>query len=281
MATNERYHFQLGDFRCTAIRDAVMAYPISEVFPDIPSEQLAQALANHQAPSEEIVFDFNCLLVDTGEQLVVIDVGWGHIGLTLEGKLAQHLRAEGIAPQDVDIVVLTHGDEDHIGGIVDARGKPAFPNARCIMWETGWDALVNTDWAQVPEEIAAVKSKLVNVIEEQIEPIEANTEFLPDLRLIPATGHKPGHAAVAITSAGQHLLHVGDAIGHPVMVTHSEWSWCFDLDPTRAANDRKHLIETAVAQGALVFGSHLPFPGVGRIVRQKNKRHWQPVARDG
>ena len=28
MATGERYHFRLGEFKCTAIRNAVMAYPI-------------------------------------------------------------------------------------------------------------------------------------------------------------------------------------------------------------------------------------------------------------
>ena len=91
MATDERYHFRLGEFKCTAIRDAVMAYPIDEVFPDIPAKQLAHALADHQSPSKDIVFDFNCLLIDTGEQRVVVDVGWGHIGLTVEGRLTQHL----------------------------------------------------------------------------------------------------------------------------------------------------------------------------------------------
>lgn len=280
MATDERYHFRVGEFICTAIRDAVMAYPVDEVFPDIPAEQLAHALADHQSPSKDIVFDFNCLLIDTGELRIVVDVGWGHIRPTREGRLTQHLRAEGITPKDVDIVVLTHGDEDHIGGIADARGEPAFPNARCIMWETGWDALLNIDWTRVPEEVAAFKSRLVAVLESQIEPVEANTEFSPGFRLIPATGHKPGHAAVGVSSAGEHLLHVGDAIGHPIMVTHPEWSWCFDLNPERAIDDRQRLIEVAMARDALVFGSHMPFPGVGRIVQQDNQLHWKPSEKE-
>jgi glyoxylase-like metal-dependent hydrolase (beta-lactamase superfamily II) len=277
MSTNERYHFQLGDFECIAIRDAVMAYPIDEVFPDVPREQLAQALADHQAPSKEIVFDYSCLLVDTGKQRLLIDTGCGHIASTFGGRLTQHLKAEGIAPQDIDVVVLTHGDMDHIGGIADAKGEPAFPSARCIMWKAGWDALLNTDWTQVPEESATFKRNSVKVIERQIEPVEANTEFTPGLRLIPATGHKPGHAVVSISSAGRLLLHVGDAIGHPTMVTHPEWSWTFDLDPERATADRQRLIEMAIAQNALVFGSHLPFPGIGRIVRKNDQAHWQQV----
>ena len=277
MSTDSRYQFQLGKFKCTAIRDAVMAYPIDEVFPSIPAEQLADALADHQPPSGDIVFDSNCLLIDTGGLRVVVDVGWGHVGLTLEGRLIQHLRAEGIAPGDIDMVVLTHGDEDHIGGIADASGKPAFPNARCIMWETGWDALLSTDWRRVPDEVAALKSRLVGILKGQTETVEADTEFSPGLRLIPATGHKPGHAAVSVSSAGDHLLHVGDAIGHPVMVTHPEWSWCFDLNPGKAVGDRQRLIDVAMAQDALVLGSHLPFPGVGRIVQQDNQLHWQQV----
>jgi len=37
------------------------------------------------------------------------------------------------------------------------------------------------------------------------------------------------------------------------------------------------LLSMAVEQQALVFGSHLPFPGVGRVVPQGAGWLWQPL----
>ena len=41
------------------------------------------------------------------------------------------VRAEsGSSPAEVEVVVVTHVHDDHIGGTVTAEGAPAFPNAR-------------------------------------------------------------------------------------------------------------------------------------------------------
>lgn len=49
------------------------------------------------------------------------------------GKLLENLKAEGLAPGDIETVVLSHGHPDHIGGNTDANGEPIFPNARHVM----------------------------------------------------------------------------------------------------------------------------------------------------
>ena len=55
------------------------------------------------------------------------------------GRLLQNLEAEGIAPEDIDMVILTHCHPDHIGGNTLDDGKLAFPNDRFAMWKDEWD----------------------------------------------------------------------------------------------------------------------------------------------
>ena len=39
------------------------------------------------------------------------------------------MAAAGIDPKQIDIVIISHFHGDHIGGLKNADGSPAFPNA--------------------------------------------------------------------------------------------------------------------------------------------------------
>jgi glyoxylase-like metal-dependent hydrolase (beta-lactamase superfamily II) len=73
-------------------------------------------------------------LVNTGKELVLFDTGNGALqreheplrGRLPEGFLIERLRQAGYEPEDVDVVVITHGHPDHIGGLMKG-GEPAFP----------------------------------------------------------------------------------------------------------------------------------------------------------
>jgi hypothetical protein len=98
-----------------AVSDGTFTYtpptfppPSIFLFANAPREILEQALREHNLRSErwtEWISPYICLLIDTGEQRVLVDTGADGLGPGT-GKLVQNLMSEGISPQDVDAVIL-------------------------------------------------------------------------------------------------------------------------------------------------------------------------------
>jgi hypothetical protein len=57
----------------------------------------------------------------------------------MTGDLLRNLTSEGITPEEITTVILTHAHPDHVGGVLDTSGKPAFANAQYVMSKTEWD----------------------------------------------------------------------------------------------------------------------------------------------
>lgn len=73
---------------------------------------------------------------------------------------------------------------------------------------------LNTEYEQKP--LACPRQNLPP-LEGQIDPIEGETEIVPGVRYVAAPGH------VAVTSAGEQLLHLIDAVLHPIHLKHPDW----------------------------------------------------------
>ena len=128
------HRFQVGSVYCTVLADGYFSYPSPWFFPNADRVRLARALAERRLPLENVLCPYTCLLIETGRSVVLVDAGAGESSSTT-GAIVARLEMEGIRPRHVDTVILTHAHADHIGGAVDARGRPVFPNARCILAE--------------------------------------------------------------------------------------------------------------------------------------------------
>jgi glyoxylase-like metal-dependent hydrolase (beta-lactamase superfamily II) len=281
----EVYRFKVGSFECMAVGDGTFAYPdpAAFLFANAPRGNLERALREHDLQPEQWVSPYICLTINTGRHLVLVDTGAGDMAPTT-GKLIPNLRAEGVAPEEIDTVILTHGHPDHIGGNTDRQGKPAFPNARYVMWKDEWDFWTSQlDLARLKID-EHIKALLVTSAENNLPPIQSQlhlvdreTEIVPGIHAVAARGHTPGHMAVAISSGNQQLFYIADAVIHPIHLEHPDWYAVVDFAPDEVVSTRRRLFNRVAAENALVLAFHFPFPGLGRIVPKEDAWSWQPV----
>ncbi len=279
MNITENYHFQVGAMSCVAINDGTEMNPIESVVKGVAPEELRQALVERgESPTEAVTY-FNVLYIRADRHRILVDAGWGQGTQRRDGALLDRLQAEGIALGDVDLIVLTHEDVDHIGGIVGADHRLVFPNATYVLPQEAWDFWSNEPLvAKWPPFLTDFARSTLPAIRDRLQIVAPGAEFLPGFSFIPAPGHRPGHAAVAVASSGEHLIHLADIVGHPILMEHPSWPSAYDAVPAQGTRDKSGILAQAVSQQALLFGSHLPFPGVGRSVPLGDGWRWQPLA---
>jgi N-acyl homoserine lactone hydrolase len=131
------------------------------------------------------------ILVDTGlaEHLPPEDVATMRFTRT---PIADALAAEGLRPDDIDLVVNCHLHADHAGGNVHFRGTPILVQSEELEAARDPDYTVASD---------------VDLADGRWDVRSGEHEPLPGIRVIPTPGHSPGHQSVGVaTDAGRLLL---------------------------------------------------------------------------
>ena len=289
--SNEIHSFKIGSFECTAVGDGTHTYappifppPASLLFVNAPGKRLEQVLSEHSLQAEkwaEWISPYICLVVDTGKHLVLVDTGADGLAPST-GRLLQNLRANGIRPEDIDTVILTHGHPDHIGGNTDAQGKVVFPNARYVICRDEWDFWMS-EQAELKfdehsrEVLLGYARKNLPPIQRQLDLVDYEMEVLPGIKTIAAPGHTPGHMALSIFSEDEQLLCLSDTVLHPVHLEQPDWYSAVDLDPGQVEATRRSILARAATEKALVHLFHFPFPGLGYVMRKGEAWQWLPV----
>ena len=205
----------------------------------------------------------NAFLVRMPGRTVLVDTGIGKDPDEDSGHLTEQLAASGVAPSDIDLILITHDHFDHIGGLLKADGTRAFPKA-VLRVSRREHAFWTEDPSRLPERLRdrAPKLKALFGVYEKagaFRPFEDGEELAPGLRAIPAHGHTGGHTIYAFTSEGQELWCIGDLIHFgAVQFQRPEVGVAFDLDGDRAVKIRQELFREAARRKAVLAGAHLP-----------------------
>jgi glyoxylase-like metal-dependent hydrolase (beta-lactamase superfamily II) len=277
------YRVKVGAFEVTALLDATSNFDPHWLKAE---PAVLQPLAAKQLQHvDKIAGTVSAFLVNTGKQLILIDTGAGGFwGGPAFGHLLENLRAAGYRPEQVDLVLLTHLHADHVAGLRKADGKRRFPNATVSMLKADSDFWLSKEIAsKAPPEakeffdLAQASAKPYQAAG-RWKPIAPGEEVVPGVRSRPIAGHTEGHTGYEITSNGQSLLIVGDAVHvAQVQFERPDIGVVFDVDGATSDKSRAALFEEVARTGQLIGGQHLPFPSLGRLRNEGSGYVWVPL----
>jgi glyoxylase-like metal-dependent hydrolase (beta-lactamase superfamily II) len=270
--------FQVGPLAALALRDGGIELPNdNKVFgvgrtPD----EVAAVLGGAGLATDKLQLAIHPLLVKTADRTLLFDTGAGANFGPGAGQLVASLREAGIDAQSVTDIFISHVHGDHAGGLVNAEGKPAFPNATVHMSRPEWDYLRGLTPDKAKGNGIENHGALVAAIEPKLDAFVPGAELVPGVvKAVEIKGHTPGHSAYKVGSGQDSLLYVGDSMHHYVVsVQKPEWTCGFDGDGPTAAASRAALLAELASSGQRVFAVHFPFPGVGKIEKRGEGSVW-------
>jgi glyoxylase-like metal-dependent hydrolase (beta-lactamase superfamily II) len=285
------YHFSVGRFACTAISDGNLNYSVESFFANAPLDLVQTALHQRGFPTTQITSPYTCLFINTGQHQVLIDTGAGNIGASASqifpnldhstsrtGTLLLNMRASGIHPDNVDVVIITHAHPDHLGGTLNEEGDLIFANAHYFISRAEWEYWTSDTAARSAIPMAQIIRRNLEALRDRVTFIEEGREIVSGLHTIATPGHTAGHLAVSVASDGAYLLHVSDAALHPLHLEYPAWVPVFDIAPHQAIKSKQHIFDHAAEHHALVFAHHFPpFPNLGYVTKQTDGWRWEPL----
>lgn len=267
---------QVGRFTITALTDGYADMPYT-YFPGRTAAEVEQAAAaQFVARPSGVRFVFNQYLIEDGGRRILLDTGpAGSIGQT--GALPQALAALGLRPDQIDAVIVTHMHQDHMGGLI-AGGKNNFPNAELYIdrrdvthWTDPAKRSAAPDYLQTSFRMATDVVRLYP----RLQAIDGPRQIARGVSIVDLTGHTPGHIGVRIEDAGQSLIMVSDMLFPVVHPLATDVNFLFEQDRAAAQAMRDRFFPLAAAEGALIAATHMPFPGLGRVVSDRGQLCWQ------
>jgi glyoxylase-like metal-dependent hydrolase (beta-lactamase superfamily II) len=268
----------LGDMQLTIVSGGRLWIDGGNMFGVIP-----RVLWERKSPPDEqhrILLETNCVLVRTPDSLGLVDTGYGgkiseklrlRHGLDDGAPLVRNLAAVGVAPDDIDWVILTHLHFDHAGGATcrneDGRLRPTFPRARHIVQRAEWEDAVG----EIPELAGAYYPDDFAPLEKAglVEFLEGDAEIVPGVTAQLTGGHTRGHQVVRLESAGASAVCLADICptSHHLPTL---WTMAYDQFPLTVRRNKPNILNDVAEHHRIALFSHDPQIIAARLLRDAN-----------
>jgi len=262
-----------GGATVIAIQDVYRDMPAAIFKGTASAQERARHFTNGKAES-----GVNAYVLRVGGKTALVDAGLGAL-IQPPGKLAQALAALGIAPQDIDLALITHVHGDHIGGLLN-QDQRAFPKAKVLLAKPeldAWLALAEKD----PANASAAKTKAVAAAYgADLQTCAFGATVLPGVTALDASGHTPGHTVFQVSAGGKNLLLIGDLIhAMPLQFALPDEHSPYDMNPPQTIAARQRIFTLAEQNQMLMSGVHFPFSSIVGTVK-KDGNGWKFTPQD-
>ncbi len=212
------------------------------------------------------VMNMRCLLVDTGERLILVDSGTGHKQLEYLQyyhfqeivDFKQEFEKLGYAPDDVTDVILTHLHFDHCGGCTEYNADKTavelvFPNATHWVGERQWQIFLQPNVREgdsyfLENMLAVEKAGKLRLVAE-------NTWICNEVELRLYHGHTVGQIAPYFHFDDKTLVCPGDVIPFEAALPIA-WVSAYDTFPITSMEDKAALLKEAAEKKQILFFEH-------------------------
>ena len=266
--------YNVGALQLTVVSDGTNWLDAGAVFGLVPKVMWSRVTG---ATNEfnQIPLGLNCVLLRSDGKTVLIETGQGNKDFDQlrgrgqephHGRLLHDLAANGVRPDEVDIVINTHLHADHCGWNTCLDGetlRPTFTNARYYIQRAEWEVATHPN----ERTRATYLGENLHPVDEagQVEFIDGETVVTSDITVIETPGHTQDHASVVISNGGATAIYLGDVTQHKLQLERVAWISAFDILPLVSIETKKKLIADAIEGDHLVICVHNTFPGVGRL----------------
>ncbi len=278
---------QIGELEIHLLNESRILQDAGGVFGLVPRP----LWAHHYAPDDlhRVHVDHICLLIRTNGQNIVVDTGNGHkltqkridqLALTRPaGTLIDSLWKQGVAPEDVNLVINTHLHGDHCGGNTYLDGEdilPTFPNARYITQRREYaDAAFpneRTRGTYFSQNFAPLYES------GQLDLIDGELEVVAGIRCVVTPGHTPAHMSIVFQSQGEYGVFIADMAMFAIHFAKLAWMPAFDVEPLVTLETKRYWQQWALLREAVLIFQHDPQIRVGMLgYDERGRLEVQPI----
>ena len=240
------------------------------------------------APDElnRIPLACRCLVVRDNDRVILLEAGIGaffapsmrqRYGVVEDRHvLLESLAAEGIRPEDVDVIVLSHLHFDHAGGVLtayeeDAPPRLAFPRATYVVGAEAWQRAIAPHSRDRASFIPGLTELLAGTGRLELAASDRAAALGDGYRFHRSSGHTPGLLLTEIDMPGGPVVFAADLIPGRAWV-HLPITMGYDRYPELLIDEKATLLGNLEQRGGRLFFTHDPEVALSKVHKDDKGR---------